>query len=152
MRGKICFLIGHRDASAEILPMIAEEVERHITVYGVTSFIVGENGSFDLMTAKAVLSAKERYPDVKLIRLIPDHSMNRIVEADEFDGILYPDDMEGVSQQFGISQANRYAVEHADYLIAYVWHPSSALLNIVEYAQSREKCKLITVTLLNNPT
>lgn len=44
---KSCFFIGHREASEEIFPELAEAVERHIVDYGVTEFIVGNYGGFD---------------------------------------------------------------------------------------------------------
>ena len=44
---KSCFVIGHREASEEIFPELAEAVERHIVDYGVTEFIVGNYGGFD---------------------------------------------------------------------------------------------------------
>ena len=55
---KSCFFIGHREASEEIFPELAEAVERHIVDYGVTEFIVGNYGGFDRMAARAVISAK----------------------------------------------------------------------------------------------
>lgn len=36
-----CFFIGHHDAGKELLPLLAEVVERHITEYGVTDFLWG---------------------------------------------------------------------------------------------------------------
>ena len=53
-----CFFIGHREASEEIFPELAETVERHIVDYGVTEFIVGNYGGFDRMAARAVISAR----------------------------------------------------------------------------------------------
>lgn len=55
---KSCFFIGHREASEEIFPELAEAMERHIVDYGVTEFIVGNYGGFDRMAARAVISAK----------------------------------------------------------------------------------------------
>ena len=43
----VCFFIGHREAGSELIPALTEAVERHITEYGVTSFIVGHYGNFD---------------------------------------------------------------------------------------------------------
>ena len=42
----ICFFIGHREAGDELLPALTEAVERHITEYGITSFMVGRYGNF----------------------------------------------------------------------------------------------------------
>ena len=42
-----CFFIGHREASEELFPVLTEVVERHITEYKVTDFVVGQYGNFD---------------------------------------------------------------------------------------------------------
>lgn len=42
--------------------------------------------------------------------------------------------MENVPQKFAIVRANRYMVEHVNYMIAYVWHPASNARDLVEYA------------------
>ncbi len=49
MGGKSCFFIGHREASEEIYPALYAAVEQHILEYGVTEFIVGHYGGFDLL-------------------------------------------------------------------------------------------------------
>ncbi len=42
-----------------------------------------------------------------------------------FDGTFYPPGMETVPKRAAIVRANRYMVDHSDYLIAYAWHPAS---------------------------
>ena len=42
-----CFFIGHRDVSDSVLSALEQEVERHITEYGITDFVVGHYGRFD---------------------------------------------------------------------------------------------------------
>ena len=37
---KTCFFIGHRETGERILPALAQEIERHVTEYGVTEFVV----------------------------------------------------------------------------------------------------------------
>lgn len=39
--GSTCFFIGHHNAPQSVSPLLDEAVERHITEYGVTRFIVG---------------------------------------------------------------------------------------------------------------
>lgn len=147
---KSCFFIGHRDAGSSVFPALADAVEKHITEYGVTEFIVGNYGSFDQMTARAVIEAKKRHPQVTLFRLLAYHPADRPQDLPEgFDGSIYPENMETVPKRLAIVRANRYAVEHVGYLIAYVWHPASNSLNLLEYARSREQKGLITVTVLD---
>ena len=135
---KICFFIGHREASSEILPALTEAIEQHITEYGVTEFIVGHYGGFDRMAAKAVIAAKERHPGITLSMLIPYHPAERPVNPPlGFDHTFYPPGMEKVPRKFAIVRANRYMVDHADYLIAYAWHPASNARDLAEYAQRK---------------
>ena len=146
---KSCFFIGHREASLEVLPALAEAIEQHIVEYGVTEFIIGNYGGFDHTAAKAVIAAKERHPDITLSLLIPYHPAERPIELPQgFDNTFYPPSMEKVPRRLAIVRANRYMVDHADYLIAYAWHPASNARDLVEYAKKREQRNLISVTVL----
>ena len=140
LSGKSCFFIGHREASEEIYPALYAAVERHIVEYGVTEFIVGHYGGFDRLAASAVKEAKCFYPEVKLTLLLPYHPAERpIPTPDGFDGTFYPPGVEKIPRKAAIIRANRYAVDHVDYLIAYAWHPASNARELVEYAKRRKK-------------
>lgn len=90
----ICFFIGHREAGDELLPTLTEAVERHITEYGITSFMVGRYGNFDKLAARAVIGAKKRHPEVTLTLLLPYHPFDRPTPTPEgFDGTFYPPGM-----------------------------------------------------------
>lgn len=146
---KSCFFIGHREVSAEIFPMLTEAVERHITEYGVTEFVVGNYGGFDHMASKAVIAAKKQHPQITLSLLIPYHPAERPIELPPgFDNTFYPPDMEKVPRRLAIVRANRYMVNYVDYMIAYAWHPASNARDLVEYAHKREQRNLISVTVL----
>lgn len=132
---KSCFFIGHRETTQEIYPALAKAVERHITEYGVEEFVVGRHGGFEWLAARAVAEAKKRHPHITLLLLLPYHPGERPVELPEgFDNSFYPDGMERVPKRYAIVRANRYMVDHADYLISYVWHPASNAREVVEYA------------------
>ena len=149
MGGKSCFFIGHREASAEIYPALYAAVEQHILEYGVTEFIVGHYGGFDRLAASAVKAAKRFYPEVRLTLLLPYHPVERpFSTSDGFDSTFYPPGMESVPRKIAIVRANRYVVDHVDYLIAYVWHPASNARELVEYAKSREKKGSLIITLI----
>ena len=125
MNGKSCFFIGHRETSEAIYPTLYAAVEQHILEYGVTEFIVGHYGVFDRLAASAVKAAKHLYPDVKLILLLPYHPAERpIPTPDGFDNTFYPPGMESVPRKIAIVRANRYVVDHVDYLIRLCVAPS----------------------------
>ena len=144
---KSCFFIGHREASEEIYADLRAAVEQHILEYGVTEFIVGHYGGFDRLAAKAVIAAKKTHPEVTLTMLLPYHPAEHPMEAPEgFDGTYYPPDMERIPRRVAIVRANRYMVDHVDYLIAYTWHPGSNARNLVEYARIKEEKHSIRIT------
>ena len=146
---KSCFFIGHRQTPGEVFPFLYEAIEKHITEYGVTRFIVGRYGEFDGLTARALRDAKEIYPQIKLSLLLPYHPVERPIETPRgFDDTWYPDRQERVPRKAAIVRANRYAVDHVDYLITYMRHSASNTCELVRYAHLREEKGLLRVTRL----
>lgn len=146
---KSCFFIGHREADSRIWKSLVDAVNRHILEYGVTDFTVGRYGRFDALAARAVLAAKEDHPEIRLTLLLPYHPFDRPFKLpDGFDASFYPPGMETVPRRAAIIRANRYMVDHSDYLIAYAWHPASNARELVEYARTREKRGNIRITVL----
>ena len=149
MSMKSCFFIGHREASEAMYPALYAAVEQHILEYGVTEFIVGHYGGFDRLAASAVKEAKRSYPEVKLTLLLPYHPAERpIPTPDGFDGTFYPLGMESVPRKIAIVSANRYVVDHVDYLIAYARHPASNARGMVEHARRRQGQNPLQITML----
>lgn len=147
---KSCFFIGHRNANDEIYSSLAEVVEKHITEHGVTEFIVGHYGRFDSMAARVVIEAKKKYPNIKLLLLLPYHPAERQIKKPEgFDDTYHPMGMENVLRRFAIVRANRYMIDNVDYLISYAWHPASNARELTEYAPRREQRGELKVTVLN---
>lgn len=146
-----CFFIGHREAPDSLLLTLDIEVERHITEYGVTDFVVGNYGQFDSLAAKCVKTAKKRHPEVTLTLLLPYHPYDRPTPTPPgFDDTFYPPGMETVPKRAAIVRANRYMVDHSNYLIAYVWHSASNAQNLLEYAEKRQSGGLIKTTILRD--
>ena len=149
MQKKTCFFIGHREAPDSILPVLIDEVERHITVYGVNSFVVGHYGQFDTLAGQAVMEAKKRHPEVSLIMLLPYQNSGRpTIPPEGFDNTFYPFGMEHVPARAAIPKANQYMVDHSDFLIAYVWHAASNSRKILDAALNRQARGLTRVTNL----
>lgn len=146
MDGKRCFFIGHREAPRQVYEYLREAVETHIVEYGVREFIVGHYGGFDRIAAEAVIDAKKTHPKASLLLLLPYHPAERpIKKPDGFDCTFHPEGMESVPRSFAIVRANKYMVNHVDYLIAYAWQPGSNAQNLVEYARRRERKGAIAV-------
>ena len=116
---KTCFFIGHRDAPESVYDRLLTVVERHISEYGVTDFVVGKYGDFDHIAARAVLEAKRNHADVTLTLLMPYYRTDAEPLPVGFDGSFFPDDLETVPKRAAILRANQYMIHHCDYMIAY---------------------------------
>ncbi len=150
-KGKSCFFIGHREVDEAIFPELLRTVELHYAEYGVAEFIVGNHGGFDRQAAKAVIQLKHRFPQITLTLLLPYHPAERPIQTPPgFDNTFYPPGMEQVPRRLAIVRANRYMVDHVDYLIAYAWHPASNARNLLEYAQKLEETDRIKITVLQS--
>lgn len=146
MPSKSCFFIGHRETPDTIYPALVEAVERHIREYNVTEFVVGKYGNFDSLAAKAILEAKERHPEISLLMLVAYHPAERPIAAPKgFDSTYYPPGMENVPRRLAIIRANRYMVDHSDYLIAYVRHNASGASEILSYAEKQAKKRALGI-------
>ena len=121
-------------------------MERHITEYGVTEFVVGRYGSFDRLAAQALREAKQRHPEIRLTLLLPYYDPTKPLELPSgFDGSLYPDGLERIPKRAAIIRANQYMICHSDYLIAYDVGRIGNTRKLVEYARRREEKGLIHV-------
>ena len=114
---KTCFFIGHRSAPESLAPLFDKAIERHITEYGVSDFVVGHYGRFDCLAAAAVHRAKERHPEVTLTLLLPYYPFPYDTEG--YDRTYYPEGMETVPKPFAIVKANEHMIRTSEYLICY---------------------------------
>lgn len=141
-----CFFVGHRDASEEIFDELADVIKRLVVEKEVTEFLVGNYGNFDRLAMRAVVKAKEMNPKIKLSVLLPYHPAERMPTIiDGVDDTFYPPDMENIPRRLAIVRANKYAIDHADYLVVYAWQPGSNAKKLFEYAKKRENRNLISI-------
>ena len=138
MDGKSCFFIGYREADEQLLPKLELVVKRLIQKENIRYFYVGGYGGFDRIAAAAVKRAKQTYPDILLMLVLPYHPAERPVEIpDGFDGTHHPEGLENTPKRFAIVRTNHIMVDACDWLVCYVRHGASNSRNLLEYAQRR---------------
>ncbi len=132
---RTCFFVGHSDAPEDIREKLFEGIIRCVKL-GITNFIVGQYGAFDLMAAGAVKRAKQKYTEIALYLLLPYHPAERpMVTPEGFDGTVYPFER-SVSKRIAIIKANQIMIDSSEYLICYVKHPGNSK-KLLEYAKKR---------------
>ena len=146
MDGKSCFFIGHRETDERLLPRLELTIQRLIAAENVRYFYVGGYGGFDRIAAAAVKHAKQKYPDITLMLVLPYHPAERPVDTPNgFDGTYYPDGLENTPRRYAIVRTNRIMVDTCDWLVCYVRHGASNSRNLLEYAQRRANKGLIQI-------
>ena len=114
---KSYFFIGHREADERLLPRLELVIDRLIRDEDVRYFYVGGHGGFDRIAAAAVKRAKQKYPDITLMLVLPYHPAECPVDApDGFDGTYYPDGLENTPRRYAIVRTNHIMVNVCDWL------------------------------------
>ena len=143
---KSCFCMGHREADIRLLPRLELVIDRLITEENVRYFYVGGYGGFGRIAAAAVKRAKQKYPDITLMLVLPYHPAERAVPTpDGFDGTYHPDGLESTPRRYAIVRTNQIMVDTCDWLVCYVRRGASNSRNLLEYAQRREAKGLIQI-------
>ena len=143
---KSCFFIGHREADERLLPRLESVIDRLITEEKVRYFYVGGYGGFDRIAAAAVKRAKQKYPDITLMLVLPYHPGERPTEAlAGFDGTYHPEGLANTPRRYAIVRTNQIMVDTCDRLVCYVRHGASNSRNLLEYARRREEKGLVQI-------
>ena len=103
---------------------------------GADMFLLGGYGAFDRMASSVVWELKKKYPDVQSVLVKP--YLNQDMDESQCDWTVYPA-LENVPQRYAISHRNRYMVDMADVVVAYVRHSWGGAAQTLEYAQQKKK-------------
>ena len=111
--------------------------DRHAELY------LGGYGSFDAFARKCGKKYQEAHPNTKLIFVTPyitvGYQKNHLdCKKNLYDEIIYPN-LEDKPPKFAISYRNKWMVEQADYVIAYITHEWGGAYQTYKYAQRKNK-------------
>ncbi len=104
---------------------------------------LGGYGSFDSFAYDCCKKYKETHPNVSLIFVTPyltvEYQKNHLnYQQARYDSILYPE-IEDKPPRFAISYRNKYMVEKADYVVAYVSHDCGGAYTTYKHAKRKGK-------------
>lgn len=149
---KACAFTGHRELERDFSPRILKkEVENLIMQEKVDTFYVGMAMGFDLIAAETVLKLKRKY-DVKLIACIPFYGQEKYFS--DKDKKRYAEILKKCDESILISEnyykgcllkRNRYMVDNADFLIAYLKKDIGGTAYTVNYYMKNKKNPVIYV-------
>lgn len=116
-----------------------EEVEKWL--YAITkkliekeasTFYLGGYGAFDSFAASVLRVQKKWHPHIELVLVLA--YLNTRKQTSDYDRTVYPS-LETVPSRFAISYRNRWMVEAADVVVAYVLHDWGGAATTLRCAQ-----------------
>ena len=148
MKEKTCCFSGHRIIPSEYLPAISEMLCDTLIFYieqGYRFFGAGGAIGFDTLAAQTVLNLKERYPEIKLILVLPcKDQASRWSDKDkeEYERIkASADKIVYTSERYFngcMQKRNRHLVEHSSLCICYLNKTTGGTAYTVDYAMKKD--------------
>lgn len=147
MKEKTCCFTGHRNIpSGQYQKIFAktEEMIESLIIKGYLYFGAGGALGFDTIAAFAVLKLKERYPDIRLILVLPCLSQTRGWAQEDIE--IYEDIKQKADKVVYTSQEyirgcmhkrNRHLVDNSSACISYLTEEKGGTFYTVSYARSK---------------
>ena len=127
---------GHRTCPASIKPMLFQAIKGEIE-RGTSRFYIGNHGDFDAMALSCLQELKQTYSEIQyavvLAYLPKDSELYLPGET------IFPEGIEIVPKRFAIDYRNRWMLDRADTVIAYILCPYGGAAKYVEKANNKNK-------------
>lgn len=145
MKSKTCCFTGHREIPPEKRTEIIGRLERIITsLYqkGVQYYGAGGALGFDTLAAQTILKLRKKYPDIKLILVLPCLTQTKgwkPEDVEEYERIkVQADKVTYTSQEYTkgcMFKRNRHLVDNSSVCICYLTKNSGGTAYTVSYAK-----------------
>lgn len=104
---------------------------------------LGGYGGFDQFAYECCKKYQKTHPNISLVFVTPylmsDYQHNHLrFQKTMYDSVLYPE-IENKPKRYAILYRNKYMVEKADYVIAYVSHNWGGAYSTYQYAKRKGK-------------
>ena len=103
---------------------------------GADTFYLGGYGMFDEAAAGVMRACKAAHPHIRLALILP--YLDSKLSTDGFDETIYPP-LETVPKRYAIVHRNRWMVENADVVVAYVTHDHGGAAKTLAHAIRKKK-------------
>lgn len=142
---KYCSLFGHNYfwSNSDLECRIKSEIINCVENMGITDFLLGGYGGFDITCARFLRELKPIYPQIKsyLVLAYLDKKfddMDKDYIKKTYDDLLFPP-IENVPKRFAIVKRNEWIVNNSDYIMFYVNHSWGGACKMLKYANKKKK-------------
>lgn len=148
METQNCCFTGHRQIPPTLAPVLKQRTKDGIAYLranmGVTTYFSGGALGFDALAAEAVIEQRERYPDIRLIIVMP--CRDQAAHWSSGEKARYEQLQAGADEVVCLAehyfngcmhQRNRYMADRSAYCICYLTKKTGGTAYTVRYAQKR---------------
>ena len=132
----ICTFFGHKDTPHEVKAKIRETIIRLIEEKNVTEFYVGNHGNFDKMVLSVLKELHNLYPQIRYTIVLAYLTQNT---DEDYSRTVYPEGIESVPKRFAIDFRNKWMLQQADIVVAYIRRSIGGAAKFTEMAKKRGK-------------
>lgn len=148
----ICTFIGHSFVySASVENHLRDVIEDFLSGTDEATFYVGGRGEFDSLAAMAVREAKAVHRDKKIQLYLIEPYFHTGLNRDKdyyktlYDGIIIPQELMGVHPKAAIQKRNRWMINQANLLIAFVCRDFGGAYKTLKYARRKSDIRIINI-------
>ena len=146
-RDKTCCFTGHRKIALGDIPAVRRKLKKTLIQCikrGYLYFGAGGALGFDTIAAQTVLELKKKYPEIKLILVLPCKTQTRgwkEKDVAEYERIMEKaDKVKYTSENYSLDcffRRNRHLVDFSSLCICYLTKNNGGTLYTVNYAEKR---------------
>ncbi|MBE6762566.1 MAG: hypothetical protein E7551_09845 [Ruminococcaceae bacterium] len=148
---KKCCFAGHNEIfEIDLQDKLNNILIKLIKEENVKEFYVGNYGEFDKLVYRTLYKIKNNeFNDIIIHITVPyitnelKHKIDRFKIA--YKDIIIPEFKESIPMKLKILKTNQYMVDHGDYLVCYVKHSWGGAATTLEYAQKRNKIRILKI-------
>ncbi len=139
-----CCFTGHRRIEKHMLGPLQKQLKTEISRLiseGYVTFSSGGALGFDIMAAQTVIQLKKKHPHIRLSMVLPCKEQDRNWSEEQrliYRKVLYSaDEITYTAETYHkgcMHKRNRYLVDSASYMIAYLIHDRGGTKYTVDYA------------------
>ena len=132
----ICTFFGHKDTPYEVKDKIRETIIRLIEEKDVTGFYVGNHGNFDRIVLSVLKELNDLYPQIRYAVVLAYLTQNT---DEDYSNTVYPESIESVPKRFAIDFRNKWMLQQADIVVAYIRRSIGGAAKFTDLAKKRGK-------------
>ncbi len=130
---------GNRNTPSEVYSALLATITNLIENKAANYFLVGNHGNFDIMVRKILKMLSKEYPHIGYSVVLAYMPTEKRDDYEDYNDTVFPDVLDNTHPHYAVDKRNRYMVEMADTIVAYVKYPTGGAYKFCSLAERKGK-------------